>query len=355
LAHLGARSCATPTRIERRLAAILSADAKGYSRLMAADDVGTLRTLNAHRSVMRAIIDAYGGRLVDDPGDNLLAEFASGVSGVCCAVEIQCALGARNARLAEDRRLEFRIGVNFGDVIAHGARLYGDAVNIAARIEALAESGGVCVSGLVHDQAVSRLALHWELLGERSLKNIGRLVRVYRLQFEPQLARDLHATRSPLIGRASVAVLPFRQLSPADELHHVGAGIVERIIGALAAIPDIFVVSPSVTTRFTAGHDVGVIGRELGVRYVLSGTIRRTASDLRISTELADVATRTILWARKTDACGVNLVALEERITELTVRTIAVQVRDAETRRALRMRPPNVDHETDRGLTRVAC
>jgi len=173
---------APPVHVSRRLAAILSADAKGYSRLMAGDEVGTVRTLTSHRTVMREAVARHRGRVVDSPGDNLLAEFASTADAVEAAVEIQHILRDRNAHLPEGRRLEFRIGVNLGEILAEDERIYGDAVNVAARLEAMADGGGVCVSGIVHDQVAGKLALGWQPLGEQRVKNIPRSVRVYRVQ-----------------------------------------------------------------------------------------------------------------------------------------------------------------------------
>jgi adenylate cyclase len=189
--------------VARRLAAVLSADAQGYSRLMSEDDIGTVRTLTAHRAVMRDAVARFHGRVVDAPGDNLLAEFPTAPAAVACAVEIQQSLRARNAELPERRRLEFRIGVNAGEVIADGDRIYGDPVNVAARLEGLAQAGGLCVSGAVHDEVSGRLSLDWEALGEQTMKNIARPVRVYRASLRGSLAPE--RARRPA-DRSSMAV-----------------------------------------------------------------------------------------------------------------------------------------------------
>src|SRR5437867_8502506 len=209
-----------PARIERKLAAILSADVKGYSRLMGEDEVATIRTLTAYQEVMTTFIQQHRGRVVDASGDNLLAEFASVVDAVQCAVEIQRELKTKNADLPAPQRMEFRIGINVGDVIVEGERIYGDGVNIAARLEGLAEAGGICISGIVYDQVETKLALGYEYLGEQTVKNIAKPVRAYRVQMEPgastPTARGRGEVTSPLLAlpdKPSIAVLPFVNMS----------------------------------------------------------------------------------------------------------------------------------------------
>jgi adenylate cyclase len=204
--------------VERKLSAILSADVKGYSRLMGEDEVGTLRMLTAHREVTDSFIQQHRGRIVGTAGDGLLAEFASAVDAVQCAVEIQQALKTRNADLPAERRMEFRIGINVGDVIVEGPQLYGDGVNIAARLEALAEGGGICLSGTVYDQVENKLALGYEFLGEQTVKNIAKPVRVYRVReaatsAPAQASREETALRLPLPDKPSILVLPFVNMS----------------------------------------------------------------------------------------------------------------------------------------------
>jgi adenylate cyclase len=319
--------------ITRRIAAIVSADAKGYSRLMASDDVGTLRTLTSHRAVMRAAIAAHRGRLVDDPGDNVLAEFASAVNAVQCAVVIQRSLAGRNEQLLTERRLEFRIGVNAGDVLARGARVYGDAVNVAARMEALADAGGICISGVVYDQVASRLDIRWEALGERTLKNIARAVRVYRARLERRPAAPLPAAAA---HPASIAVLPFSALDAGSTASAMGEGIADDIIAALSALPDVCVVSRNATTQYRDAHDAAAVGRELGVRYVVSGTVRREASRLRVGIEVADAVTNAILSTRRIDGGADDVFGLHDRIAAAAVAMIAPHVRQAEIRTTLR-------------------
>lgn len=331
--------------VERRRAAILAADAKGYSRLMGEDEVGTVRTLIAHRTAMREAVAHFRGRVVDTPGDNLLAEFGDVIDAVECAVAIQRTLGERNARLPAERRLEFRIGMNIGDVIVDGEGIYGDAVNIAARMESLADGGGICASGTVYEHvAGSRLSLDWESLGERAVKNIARPVRVYRARLAA--AGGTLGPRPPVPPRyrPSIAVLPFRELDVPEGHQYFAEGIVEDVIGALASLPDLFVISGTSTARFRGrAVDVKAVGEELAVRYVLSGSVRRAADRIRIAGELVDTETRTVLWTDRIESRVDDLFELQDRLSEKTVTTIAPHVRQAEIRRALRKRPENLD------------
>jgi adenylate cyclase len=356
----------------RRLAGILSADAKGYSRLMGEDEVGTIRTLTSHRAAMRDAITRFRGRVVDSPGDNLLAEFASVVDAVECAVEIQLSLGERNAQLSEGRRLEFRIGVNVGDVLVEDDRIYGDAINIAARLESLAEAGGITISGAAYDQVENKLPYRYEPLGEHTVKNIAKSVRVYRVivQERPstppsapssptargapgQVPRDIpRAPARAIVGsrpgprahRPSIAVLPFREYDVRATRNYFADGIVEDIVGALAALPDLFVISRSSTLAFRGtSPDVRSVGRKLDVQYVLSGSVRRMAKKIRTGAELCDTETGAVLWTDSVDGTVEDVFALQDRLSERIVTTIAPHIRQAELRRALRKRPESLD------------
>jgi len=333
---------APASALERRLSAVVSADGKEYSRLMSADEIGTVRMLIAYRSLMREAIAEFHGRVVDSPGDNVLAEFASAADAVSCSVEIQRRLGERNGELPEQRRLEFRIGVNFGDVLVDGDRIYGDTVNVAARLQGLADAGGVCLSGVAHDQVADKLGLEWAALGEVSVKNIPYPVRTYRLrQHSPSVARPRARTAVVPAYRPSIAVLPFREI---DTGGYLGDGIAEHIVVALASLPDLFVVSLTSTARFRdPSIDVRSVGDELGVRYLLSGSVRRMGEQLRITAELADSDTRTILWTDKIAGHSDDVFDLQDRISERTITTIAPYVREAELRRVFRKRPENLD------------
>jgi adenylate cyclase len=328
----------------RRLAAVLSADAHGYSRLMGDDEIGTIRTLTAHRELMKEAVAHFNGRVVDSPGDNLLAEFASVLDAVSCALEIQRTLAERNSRLVEGRRLEFRVGINVGEVIVDEGRIYGDAVNVAARIEALASPGGLCVSALVHEHVASKLAVEWESLGDQTMKNIPRPVRVYRARLTTADGTPVRESVRVPADRPAIAVLPFEEVDGDAADQYFGDGLVEDIVGALASLPDLFVVSRSSASRFRGDvRDIRAIGRDLGVRYVLMGSVRRAGARLRIRAELADVETQTVLWTDKVDGRSDELFELQDRLSERTVTTLAPHVRDAEIRRTLRKRPENLD------------
>ncbi len=275
---------------ERKLTAILSADVKGYSRLMGADEVGTLRTLTAHREVTDSLIQQHRGRIVGTAGDSVLAEFASAVDAVQCAVEIQQVLKAKNAELSPDRRMELRIGINMGDVIVEGPQIYGDGVNIAARLEALADAGGICIAGTVYDQVENKLTLGYESLGEQTVKNIAKPVRVYRVVESgviaaTQASRDETTLLLPLPDKPSIIALPFVNMSQDPEQEYLSDGITEDITTDLSKISSLFVISRN--SAFTyKGKAVKVqdISREMGVRYVLEGSVRRANDRVRITT-----------------------------------------------------------------------
>lgn len=332
----------TPTR---RLAAILSADAHGYNRLMGEDESSTLRTLSGHRSVMMEVINRFRGRVVDTPGDNLLAEFGSAVDAVECAVVVQRELGVRNAGLPQDRRLEFRIGVEIGDVLVEDERIYGVTINVAARLQSLAAPGGVAISARVYDHVENRLAYRYESLGEQMVKNLPRPLQVYRV-----VAQDPAAIRArrPRVGatthQPSIAVLPFREYDAPGDDRYFAEGIVEDVVGALASLPDLFVISRSSTLTFRGMNaDVRAVGEQLGVQYVLSGSVRRAAQRIRTLAELCDTETGGILWTDSVEGSVNDVFALQDRLSERIVTTIAPQVRQAELRRALRKRPENLD------------
>jgi adenylate cyclase len=229
-----------PNALQRKLTAILSADVKGYSRLMGEDENGTVRTLKAYRDVMFNLITRHRGRVVDSPGDNVLAEFTSVVDAVRCAVEIQEELAERNAEIPDGQKMEYRIGVNLGDVIQEGEKIYGDGVNVAARVESLAEPGGICISGIAYDQVKKKLNLEYQFVGKKSLKNIEEPVHIYRVLPVPDVAthRGIKAKVErmafPLPEKPSIAVLPFTNMSGDPAQEYIGDGISENIISALS-------------------------------------------------------------------------------------------------------------------------
>jgi adenylate cyclase len=254
----------TTEEFKRKLAAILSADVEGYTRLMSQDEVGTIRTLTAYREVMATLIQQYKGRVVDSIGDNLLAEFASVVDAVNCAVEIQRVLAERNAEIPAARKMQFRVGVNLGDVVEEEGRIYGDGVNIAARIESLAEGGGICISGTVFDQVKNKLGLEYESLGEKSVKNIPEPVRVYRVLPYPGTATQIEPAsvdrmEHPLPEKPSIAVLPFTNMSEDPKQEFFSDGMTEEIITALAKVPYLLVIARNST--FSSGASNGSADR----------------------------------------------------------------------------------------------
>jgi adenylate cyclase len=322
-------------RVKRKLSAILSADVVGYSRLMGEDELATVRTLEAYREMLAEITRNYGGRVVDSPGDNVLAEFASVVDAVECAVEIQKELKAKNEELAENRRMEFRIGINLGDVIEEGERIYGDGVNVAARIESLAAGGGICISGTAFDQVEGKLELEFDYLGEQSVKNIKKLVRVYRVEMEGGGSDVGISLEVPLPDKPSIAVLPFVNMSGDPEQVYFVDGIVDDIITELSRFPYIFVIAR--TTSFTfkgKSVDVRQVGRNLGVRYVLEGSVRRIGDRVRITAQLIEAETGNHIWAERYDRDLEDIFSVQDEITAQVVGSIHPELYAAEMRRA---------------------
>jgi len=315
----------------RRLAAILAADVAGYSRLMGADEEGTLERLKAlRRELLDPTIAQHRGRIVKTTGDGLLVEFASVVDAVRCAVEVQQAMPERNSGIGADNRIELRIGINLGDVIVEGDDLYGDGANIAARIEALADAGGVFVSNTVYDQVRDRLPFSFEDLGEQQVKNIARPVRVYALSETAVAALPPVAVTGPgdplpssPTPQLSIAVLPFANLSNDPEQEYFADGITEDLTTDLSRIADSFVISRN--TAFTyKGRSIHVrqIGCELGVRYVLEGSVRRTGDEVRVSVQLIDAANGAHLWADRFDTSRVDLDHAQDEITGRLAHTL---------------------------------
>ena len=309
----------------RRLSAILSADAVGYSRLMRADEQATVRTITAFRAAMTRLIEQHRGRVVDSPGDNLLAEFTSVVDAVNCAVELQRDLAARNAELSENRRMLFRIGLNLGDVLEEGRRIYGDGVNVAARMEGLAEPGGICLSGAVHDAVESKLGLEYEFAGEKPVKNIDKPVRVYQVVMQPPdpAPTPPQAPEAFQTKRPSIAVLPFANMSAEAELEYFCDGISEDVITVLSKLPDLDVIARNSTFVYKGkAVDVKQVGRGLGVGYVLEGSVRRGGDRLRITAQLIEVQSGHHLWAERYDRSAEDVFALQDEITKEIVHAL---------------------------------
>ena len=330
-------------RVIRRLAAILAADVAGYSRLMGVDEEGTLAALKTlRREVIDSKIAEHRGRIVKTTGDGALVEFASAVDGVRCAVEIQRAMAARNAAIPEDRRVEFRIGINVGDIIIDEGDIYGDGVNIAARVESLATPGAICLSEDAYNQIRGKLAINVSDMGEQQLKNIGRPVRIYSVQLDdapPPVRPTLALPEKP-----SIAVLPFQNMSGDFEQDYFVDGMVEDIITGLSRIKWLFVIARNSTFTYKGRSvDVKQVGRELGVRYVLEGSVRKLADRVRITGQLIDATIGAHVWAERYDRKSDDVFALQDEIALSVVGAIEPSVRRAEIERVKRKRPDSLD------------
>jgi adenylate cyclase len=327
----------------RRLAAILAADVAGYSRLMGADEEGTHERLKAHhRELVDPKIGEHSGRIVKTTGDGVLVEFASVVDAVRCAAELQRAMIDREAGMPEDRRISFRIGINLGDVIVEDDDIFGDGVNIAARLEGLAAPGSICVSGTVRDHIGDRLPYAFEDLGEQSVKNIARPVRVYALRPQGAAGLPMPSVLSTVSGsppvaapHLSIVVLPFANLSNDPEQQYFGDGITEDLTTDLSRLADMLVISRN--TAFTYRNkpvDTKQIGRELGVRYVLEGSVRRAGNRVRINAQLIDAESDTHLWAERFDGDTSDLLALQDEITSRIAVALNLELVAAEAARS---------------------
>jgi TolB-like protein/Flp pilus assembly protein TadD len=330
-------------RLRRRLAAILAADVAGYSRLMGADEEGTLARLKAHRrDLVDPKINEHHGRIVKATGDGVLVEFASVVDAVRCAAEIQRGMTERNAEVPPAARIEFRVGINVGDVILDGDDIYGDGVNVAARLEGLAEPGGICASGRVQEDVRGKLDIAFEDGGEQRLKNIALPVRVFRLRRPgnvPAPAPELSIPDKP-----SIAVLPFENMSGDQDQEYFADGVVEDIITALSRFKELFVIARNSSFVYKGrAVDVRQIAGELGVRYVLEGSVRRAGSRVRITGQLIDASTRMHLWADRFDGALEDVFDLQDRVTEHVVGALLPTLRRAEIERARRKPPASLE------------
>jgi adenylate cyclase len=359
-------------KVFRKLSAIFSADVKGYSLLMSEDEALTIQTLKEYRNIMTANIGQNNGRVVDAPGDNILAEFSSAVDAVQCAVEIQKTLKEKNDTLADEKRLEFRIGVNIGDVVQDGDRIYGSGVNIAARIEVLADPGGICISRNAYDQIKDKLKLGYEYLGDHEVKNIEDPVRIYRVLIDPQdigkfLSEEQHSVKKkwlrpvvivaiiivasiawhyyqsivtpeiepasvekmayPLPDKVSIAVLPFVNMSDDPKQEYFSDGITESIIMALSKVHDMFVIARNSTFTYK-GKSVKIqqVAEELGVRYVLDGSVQKTEGRVRIAAQLIDAISGKHMWTERYDRDLKNLFALQDELTMKIITALQVQL-----------------------------
>jgi len=333
-------------REQRRLAAVVSADVAGYSRLMGRDESGTLATLKAlRREVVDPRIAAHGGRIVKTTGDGLLVEFPSVVDAVRCVVEVQTEMFARGAAEPDDRRIAFRIGINLGDIIADDGDIFGDGVNIAARLQEIAPVGGLCISARVHEDARDRLDLAFEDQGPRALKNIARPVHVWR--WSPA-GMPIRATTAgdgllALPDKPSIAVLPFDNMSGDPQQEYFTDGITDDVITELARFHELFVIARNSSFSYKGkSADIRQIGRELGVRYVLEGSIRKAANRIRVTGQLIDATSGAHIWAERYDRVLEDIFAVQEELTRSIVRAIAPQILDAETAKVARRRPESL-------------
>jgi TolB-like protein/class 3 adenylate cyclase/Flp pilus assembly protein TadD len=317
--------------MERRLAAIVVADVVGYSRLMAADEAGTLAALKDRRkAILDPVLKANGGRIVKVMGDGVLVEFASAVKAVEAAVELQHRSAAANADMAEDRRILLRIGINLGEVIGEASDIYGDGVNIAARLESLAEPGGICISAKVYEEIRGKTGLAFESMGEQTLKNIDRPVLVYRFRAGAPAPPMAAANRD----KPSIAVLPFQNMSGDPEQEYLADGIVEEIITALSRFRQLFVIARNSSFTYKGrAVDVKQVGRDLAVHYVLEGSVRRAGGRVRITGQLIDAASGAHLWADRFEGGVEDIFDLQDQVTARVVAAIAPKLEAAEIER----------------------
>ncbi len=328
-------------RIERRLPAILAADVAGYSRLMGADEARTVGDLKAHQAVLLPMVSEFGGRIIDTAGDGILAEFPSVVKAVECAVTIQETMAERNAAIDHARRMQLRIGVNIGDVICDETRIYGDGINVAARLEGIAEPGGVCVSEDAYRQTRGKIDAEFADMGEQQLKNLARPVRVYRVRFD---RAAMSAPALALPSKPSISVLPFQNLSGDPDQEYFVDGMVEEITAALSRIRQLFVIARNSSFTYKGRSvDVKQVARELGVRYVLEGSVRKVANRVRVTAQLIDAISGAHVWAERYDRDLSDIFAVQEEIAANVVGIIEPALAEAEQQRVLRKPPERLD------------
>ena len=332
-----------PRNLARRNAI---ADVAGYSRLMGRDESGTLAALKAVRQeVVDPAIASHGGRIVKTTGDGLLLEFPSVVNAVRCAVEVQTAMADRTAGIAEDRRIAFRIGINLGDIIVEGDDIFGDGVNVAARLQEIAAPGGICISSRVHDDVRDRLDTAFDDGGTQTLKNIARPVQVWRWQPGTAVAPKPAPppTALPLPDKPSIAVLPFQNMSGDPEQEYFADGITEDIITELSRFQSLFVIARNSSFTYKGkSPDIRQVGRELGVRYVLEGSVRKAGNRIRVTSQLIDALTGSHIWAERYDRVLEDVFAVQEELTQSIVRAIAPPISDEEVAKVRRRRPDSL-------------
>ncbi|MGD9239899.1 MAG: adenylate/guanylate cyclase domain-containing protein [Desulfobacterales bacterium] len=367
----------TEEGFKRKLAAILSADVEGYSRLMGDDEEATVRTLKSYREVLSTLIQQQNGKVLDSPGDNLMAEFVSVVDAVQCAVAVQKEIYARNEELPENRRMQFRIGINLGDVIQEEGRIYGDGVNIAARLEGLAEPGGICISKTAFDHIESKLPYGYDFIGDQTVKNIAKPIGAYRVLLDPRVTvsgkpvdeKPAFIRRTPILVAAaavivvaiavgvwqfytrrppiepasadkmafplpdkpSIAVLPFTNISDDPDHEYFSDGITEEIITALSKIPKLFVIARNSTFTYK-GKSIKIqqVSEELGVQYVVEGSVRKANDRVRITAQLIDALTGHHMWAEKYDRHVEDIFAVQDEITKKIITALQIELTEGE-------------------------
>jgi adenylate cyclase len=342
---------AEPMETKRRLAAIFAADVEGYSRLMGADEVATLNALTARREILDGLIATHGGRIANTAGDSVLAEFGSAVDAVRCAMEAQGALATANSTLPESRHINFRIGVHVGDVMVRAGDLFGDGVNITARLQVLARAGGVCISGVTYDQVRKILPLSFTDLGAQTVKNIEEPIRAYEVKAQGEAVSSALGEASSLgdgkplalPDKPSIAVLPFQNMSGDPEQEYFADGMVEEITTALSRFKWLFVIARNSSFTFKGkAVDVKEVGRRLGVRYVLEGSVRKASGKVRITGQLIDAVTGAHIWADRFERDLTDVFALQDEVTVAVVSAIQPKLLQTEIALAARRRPENL-------------
>jgi TolB-like protein len=329
-----------PVRVGRRLAAIVAADVAGYSRLMGLDEVGTARTLREHRKVTDALVAKHGGRLVKTTGDGVLLEFSSVVDAVECAVAVQAVMAQRNEGIPQDRRMLYRIGINLGDILIEGDDILGDGVNVAARLEGIAEPGGICISSSAYDQVSGKVAVDFTDLGEQTLKNIARPIRAYAVGVSANTDRSVPPLSSA--PRLSIVVLPFANLGGDPEQEYFVDGVTESLTTDLSRIAGAFVIARNSAFSYKGKSiDVRQVGRELNVRYVLEGSVQRGSNRLRVNVQLIDAETGNHLWAERFEKPIADLFDMQDEIVSRLSNTLNAQLIAVEARRAERAPHPD--------------
>src|SRR6516164_6384445 len=326
---------ADPGRVGRRLAAIIAADVAGYSRLMGLDEVGTVRTLREHRAIADALVAKHGGRIVKTTGDGLLLEFPSVVDAVECAVALQAVMAERNEGVPQDRRMLFRIGINLGDILIEGDDILGDGVNVAARLEGIAEPGGICISASAYDQVRGKVPVEFTDLGEQTFKNISRPIRAYAVSLNANTDRAVSTSSSA--PRLSMVVLPFVNIGGDPEQEYFVDGVTESLTTDFSRINGAFVIARNTAFTFKGKPvDVKKLGRELNVRYVLEGSMQRGGNRLRVNVQLVDAETGNHLWADRFDKPVADFFDLQDEIVARLANMLNAELTAAEARRAER-------------------